>query len=499
MSLKRNILANYASQIYVTGVSVVMVPLYIKYMGAEAYGLVGFFSMLQVWFGLLDMGLTPTIARETARYKAGSLDTLSYRHLTQALERVFVAVALIGGGLLFLASGWIAEHWLNVEQIPNTEITQVIELIGVIVALRWLCGLYRGIISGSERLVWLSAFNTGIATLRFVLILPVLVFVSAKPLAFFSFQLIVAATEFAGLAVFAYRLLPKTPGAQCIHWEWAPLKPLLKFSLSIAFTSAVWGMVTQTDKLVLSKILPLADYGYFTLAVLVASGISLMSGPISGAIMPRMAHLQAKDQHDQLIAVYRQSTQLVMIVAVPIALGLAVFSEHVLWAWTGNFILVEKTAPILKLYAAGYGLLAVSAFPYYLQYAKGRLNLHIIGNLLFFFLLIPSVIWASTRYGMIGAGWAWLAANTFYFVLWVPLVHFNLVKGLHWTWLLRDVISIFMPTLACALLIYHFGAWGEGRLAVFAQLFIYFALLNAVALLSSQIARNIYHTHFGRL
>ena len=31
-------------------------PLYIKYMGAEAYGLVGFFTMLQAWFGLLDMG-----------------------------------------------------------------------------------------------------------------------------------------------------------------------------------------------------------------------------------------------------------------------------------------------------------------------------------------------------------------------------------------------------------------------------------------------------------
>ena len=36
MSLKRNILANYASQIYVTLIGVVMVPLYIPYMGAES-------------------------------------------------------------------------------------------------------------------------------------------------------------------------------------------------------------------------------------------------------------------------------------------------------------------------------------------------------------------------------------------------------------------------------------------------------------------------------
>lgn len=65
MGMRSNILANYASQFYVTIIGIVTVPLYIQYMGAEAYGLVGFFAMLQAWFLMLDMGLTPTIARET--------------------------------------------------------------------------------------------------------------------------------------------------------------------------------------------------------------------------------------------------------------------------------------------------------------------------------------------------------------------------------------------------------------------------------------------------
>jgi O-antigen/teichoic acid export membrane protein len=54
-----------------------MVPLYLKYMGAEAYGLIGFFSMIQVWFAILDMGLSPTVARETARYKGGATDVIA--------------------------------------------------------------------------------------------------------------------------------------------------------------------------------------------------------------------------------------------------------------------------------------------------------------------------------------------------------------------------------------------------------------------------------------
>lgn len=55
MSLKKNILANYLSQIYVSLVGIVMVPVYVKYMGAEAYGLIGFYAMLQAWFQLLDV------------------------------------------------------------------------------------------------------------------------------------------------------------------------------------------------------------------------------------------------------------------------------------------------------------------------------------------------------------------------------------------------------------------------------------------------------------
>ena len=62
MSFKKNILGSYLSQIYMTVVNIVMVPLYVRYMGIGAHGLVGFFAMLQAWFQLLDMGLTPALA-----------------------------------------------------------------------------------------------------------------------------------------------------------------------------------------------------------------------------------------------------------------------------------------------------------------------------------------------------------------------------------------------------------------------------------------------------
>jgi O-antigen/teichoic acid export membrane protein len=470
VSLKHNILANYASQLYVTAAGILMVPLYFKYMGAEAYGLVGFFAMLQALFNLLDMGLTPTMARESARFHGGALSLLDYRRLARALEGVFAAIALLGGTLLFTLAQPIASHWLNANQLPQQDIVLALQIIAIIIVLRWMCGLYRGVITGAERLVWLSGFNSLIATVRFVIVLPVLMFVSATPQAFFTFQLVVASLEFVGLAWMAYRLLPAVPTDQRIRWEWAPLKPVLKFSLSIAFTSSVWVLVTQTDKLVLSKILPLADYGYFTVAVLVASGIMVVTGPISSALMPRMARLQAQGQNDQVIAVYRKATQWMMITTAPIVLVLALFSEKVLWAWTGNTTLVEKASPILSLYAAGYGVLAVSAFPYYLQYAKGNLKLHLIGSFLFALLLIPSVIWSATQHGMLGAGWAWFLTNVIYFIIWVPFVHRSFAKGLHLSWVANDVIgNIFFAMLIAAILKVNYS-WGSSRMEVALEL-----------------------------
>lgn len=453
MSLKKNILANYTSQIYVTLIGIAIVPLYIRYMGAEAYGLVGFFAMLQAWFTLLDMGLTPTMARETARFHGGATDASHYRSLVRALEGVFLVVALVGGGTLFWLSEFIAYVWLKADLLPTSEIALSLKIIAVIIAMRWMGGLYRGAINGAEKLVWLSAFNSSIATLRFAGVLPVLFFIDSSPSSFFLYQLTIATVELTGLAIKAYQLLPVIPIGQRVIWSWVPLKQVLKFSLTIAFTSSVWVLVTQTDKLVLSKVLPLADYGYFTLAVIVASGIMILGGPVSSAIMPRMANLEAQGKHDELIALYRQSTQFVAVLAGATATTLALGSESILHAWTGDSELAKGVAPILSLYAWGNGILVISAFPYYLQYAKGDLRLHLIGNAVFVVLLIPTIVLVASKYHGVGAGYVWLGMNLLSFVAWLPLVHNKFYPGLNAKWYMQDILSIVVPIILVGVLV----------------------------------------------
>lgn len=446
MSLKRNIIANYLGQIYVTLVGIVMLPFYIKYMGAEAYGLVGFFTMLQAWFNLLDLGLTPTIGRETARYHGGAMPALQFRQLYRMLSMIFAVIAVIGGGAIFLLADQVATRWLHIGSLSLDAVVISLQIMAISVALRWMGGLYRGVITGAEQLQWLSGFNALVATLRFVIVLPVMAYFGYTPLVFFVFQLAVAALEFIGLGLKSISLLPRTTQlSEPIGWSLQPIKPLFTFALTIAFTSSVWVLVTQTDKLVLSGILPLDAYGYFTLAVLVANGIMVVSGPISTAIMPRMARLYSEHQHEPLISVYRNATQLVSIIAGSAAITLAYCAEPLLYAWTGNAQLAAAAAPILRFYAIGNGFLALGAFPYYLQYARGTLRYHLIGNLGMVVVLIPCLIVSAQHYGGVGAGIVWMVMNILYLLFWVSYVHHRLEPGLHRRWISVDILWILIP------------------------------------------------------
>jgi O-antigen/teichoic acid export membrane protein len=192
VSLKSNIAAGYASQLWTALIGIVLMPLYLKYMGSEAYGLVGFFVMLQGIFVVLDLGLTPTIARESARYFGGALKALAFRQLFRSLMLLFLCVALAGSGVLFVLAPYISERWLKIRDLPLAEVRGAVQIMAFSVALRWMGGLFRGVISGSERLVWLSGFNAAIAALRFVGALASMWLWGYTPRVFFWHQFAVA-------------------------------------------------------------------------------------------------------------------------------------------------------------------------------------------------------------------------------------------------------------------------------------------------------------------
>jgi O-antigen/teichoic acid export membrane protein len=490
--MRKNVLANYFSQIYVTLVGIVMVPVYLHYMGAEAYGLVGFFAMIQVWFGLLDMGLTLTLVRETARLHGKAVDALTYRSLVRALELIFAGVAVGGGVLLFAGSAIVAESWLNVQHLAVATVTDSLKFISVAVAMRWMSGLYRGIATGAEDFVWLGLFNAVIATLRFVGVIPALIFIGGTPIVFFGYQCAIGIVELVGLFAKAQRLVPGVPDNGRMKWSFklmfSTVRRSLGFSLGISFAAIVWVMMTQVDKLMMSKLLPLTDYGVFTLSVLAASGVNLVAGPLNSALLPRLTRLHAQGDDCDLILLYKKMTRAVVVMVAPVSLLLAIFSDQVLFAWTGSHVVAAQGSAVLSLYALGNAVLAVATFPYYLQYAKGTLRLHVAGGVLFLGAFIPVLLALTQSCGAIGAGFAWLGINICYLFFWTPIVHGRFAKGHHIDWLVHDVVapcaSSVALLLALSVLTSMTGLWPQQRLAVVVALLVLAASAMTVSVMS---------------
>ena len=492
MTIKRNTIANYIGQSYSILVGLIVTPLYLKYLGAEAYGLVGFFALMQAWLQLLDLGLTPTLARQVA-FARGQKDGFEYfKKLLRSFELIFFAVAVAVILVVYLSSAWISEVWVKAEILGFSTLVYCIGLMGLMVGLRWFTGLYRSGISGMEDQVWLNIVNIILASLRFIGALVLLIYFTQNVRHFFIYQLVIGILE---LWVFAYHFYRKLPATKhrpkLLEFDWLSVKRVLPFTLGLAYSSAIWILVTQTDKLILSGILSLADFGYFSLVALVAGGVTALSGPISQAIMPRMTLLISQGKRNEMLLIYRQASQVVLLISLSVSLMIGLYAEQILFAWTGDRVAAAWGSNVLVWFALGNGILAIGAFQYYLQNAFGYLKLHVIGSTVSALIQLPIIYYAAVNYGAQGAGIAWFCFRLIWFLCWTPIIHRRFVPGFHLTWMLKDVLPIVATTSGLALTIYFCIplSFLGSRLNLFIGIMVLGCFLLAMASLSVKVIR----------
>ena len=145
---------------------VAFIPLYIKYLGIEAYGLIGIFSILQAWLALLDMGMKPTLGREMARFTGGAHDIQTIRDLLRSVEMAGVLIAAVVAIGIWSASGWLASDWVKAENLRMEAVASAFAVMGAVTALRFLEDIYVSTIIGLQRQVLENAMAASLATIR---------------------------------------------------------------------------------------------------------------------------------------------------------------------------------------------------------------------------------------------------------------------------------------------------------------------------------------------
>jgi O-antigen/teichoic acid export membrane protein len=173
----------------------------------------------------------------------------------------------------------------------------------------------------------------------------------------------------------------------------------------------------------------LSDFGLFGLIVQICAGITLVVPPFVQAFQPRLTTLLAQGRRADFVHVYRLASALILALAVGVAGTIAAQPVWVIWAWTGRADAAASLAPILTLYAAGGAIAAFLFVPFLLQYAQGRVRLHVIGSIGFASVWVPTAVWAAFAHGPLGAGAVWLTGNLLYLLLWVPVIHRKLLSA----------------------------------------------------------------------
>ena len=402
---RRNAVANLGGLVASNLCVVIFLPLYLPLLGKEAYGLVGLFGTLNLFFNLVDAAVGAGATREIAR----SSETAGASGLNQflrAIEFVYLAAALFGGALLIAFSPWAASHWLNPDSLSLQEVTLCLQMIGAILALRFLCGLYFGVLLGLQRQVVSSCFRVGQSFLSGAGAYLVLRFLSPTPQAFFLFQLALVLTTLVAAAVWTWQLLPSR-FRLALEPDWKRLKSILPYGTGMALTSLLAFALSSTDKILIGALLPLRDLGAYTIATNLNMAFAGIPATIAVAAFPRLAQADAQEDHLSLEHAFHAASRAMQALVLPLGAVAFIALPSVLRLWLGDEALAEKVVPVARLLIFGTCLGALCQIPYQMTLAKGFSMYAVYQGLVALPLALPVTYFLIKHFGLVGSAFGY--------------------------------------------------------------------------------------------
>lgn len=491
-SVRHNIIANFSGKAWASIFSLAFVPIYIKLLGVEVYGLLGIFLSLGALLSLLDMGLSTTLSRELSRLSTVEDSGPESRNLVRTFETVYWAIGILIGVAVVVLAPLIARYWINTSGVDGKTVEQAMMIMGVTVAFQWPGSIYSGGLMGLQRQVVLNVVRSVMVTVQHGGAVLVLIFVSPSILSFFIWQSFVGLVTTLLLALWLWKSLPES-GVQT-GFDKSLLVKTWRFATGVTGISLVTVVLTQLDKIILSKMLTLEMFGYYMLAFNVANALHNLVSPIFSALYPKFTQLVALGEEDTLASLYHKGCQLLSVLVLPAAITIAFFSREILGLWLGNTEATQNAYRILTLLMVGTALNALMTLPYALQLAHGWTRLAFYKNLFAVVVLVPAMVWMVDRYQGIGAAWAWLMLNLGYVLFEVPIMHRRLLKNEMAAWYGRDVLQpvliVAVIGLVARMVLPDDASRWEMFLGVFMTLAISFvASVSAANLLSLKILK----------
>lgn len=434
----KNLIANYLGRIWSSILSIALIPVYIKFIGIESYGLVGFFATLTSVMGLLDLGIGDTLIREIARRSVNKNQEKEQRDLVRTLELIYWGLALLAGLFIYLFSSFIANSWINSETIPSSRIVSSIQLMGISLAFQFPISLYQGGLMGLQRQILVNVINVILSTVRGGGSVLMLWLVAPSIEVFFRWQVFMS---FMGSVLFFCSMwfsLPKSK--QVARFDMQIIKDIWRYAAAISANALLGIIMSQLDKVILSKMLTLKMFGYYSIAATVSSAIWMIIIPFNVSIFPNLVQLYEKKDMIQLRRFFHTSSQWLSLILFPVCAIIIIFSEQILTLWMDDPLIASNSWLIVSLLVFGTMLNGIVSLPANSAPAFGWPLLITYTNLVQVFLIVPLIIFMVYWLKGVGAGIAWIIMNSTYVVFMVPFFFKRYFSEEKKEWYLNDIV-----------------------------------------------------------
>jgi O-antigen/teichoic acid export membrane protein len=293
---------------------------------------------------------------------------------------------------------------VRAETLPISQVRDAMLVVGAYLALLWPSAMLNTILAAAERQGVQNAIATTTSILRAVVTVMVLWWVEPTPRMFAAVQVLATLFSLAALAFVVRRMLPRRSRRSRFRGD--VLRASWVTSASTVSITLLQIGISQTDRIVLSRTLPLAEFGVYSLACSLAANLHAFITPIYAAYFPRFCRSVGTDVCATRDA-FVEGSRAMAIIVLPPAITLAVFSREMLHAWTGDAELADAAAGPLTALALGYAVAALHHVPQAMQYASGWLRPQILATGI---ATVSGTAWfaLATRHvpmGVLAGGW----------------------------------------------------------------------------------------------
>ena len=397
----RNVGWNLVGQIAPLAAALVSIPLLIKGLGVDRFGILTIAWMLIGYFSLFDLGigraLTQIISEKLATNKEREIPTLMWTGLTAMLALGMLASLIIVG-----ASDWIVYSALKIPVGLQVEARQSFYMLAPAIPLVVVATGLRGVLEAKHAFKSVNLVRIPLGVMMFVAPVCVLPF-SDSLVAIFLALLIVRLATLIAFFVLCNKSLENFTE---FKWSTQALPELLKFGGWMTVSNIVSPIMVQMDRFIIGAMLSMAAVAYYATPYEMVTKLLVIPGAISGVCFPAFSKLIAQRDFKEAMALYWRSCKYILILLLPIVIFFLVFASWILQLWLGEKFSEESTL-VFQILALGVLINGLGHIPFAYLQGAGRSDLTAKAHVAELLVYLPLLFVAVNIFGIIGAAIVW--------------------------------------------------------------------------------------------